>query len=125
MFQLAQRDPVETVGQTGVFTFSMGTSPDKIEQGRRGVRREIKALREETFTEEDLRRRINSVTGRLQMRMLSSLNRGFYLAQAERENRPHTFDEDYRQILLSLTPAQVKEAARKYLPERLREVIIR
>lgn len=108
-----------------VFSLSMGTSSEKMDQARRGIRREIESVRKEKVTGEELGRRINAITGRLQMRMLSSLNRGFYLALAERNGLPHTFGEDYRQILLSLTPAQVEKAARARLPVVLEEVIVR
>ena len=108
-----------------VFSLSMGTSSEKMDQARRGIRREIEAVRKGKVTGEELGRRVNAITGRLQMRMLSSLNRGFYLALAERNGLPHSFGEDYRQILLSLTPAQVEKAARTLLPVVLEEVIVR
>ncbi len=59
------------------------------------------------------------------MRTLSSLNGGFYLALGERNGLPHSYGEDYRQILLAITPDQVEEAARRWLPEHLVEVVVR
>jgi zinc protease len=114
-----------TLGDTAVFSFSMGTSPEKIGQARQGVRREIEAVRRMDVSEDELERRVNAITGRLQMRMLSSLNRGFYLALAERRGLPHTFDEDYRRLLIELTAEEVEGAAEKYLPRELIEVIVR
>ena len=108
-----------------VFSFSMGTSPEKMEQARKGVRREIEAVRRMEVSPEELERRVNAITGRLQMRTLASLNRGFYLALSERKGLDHTFDEDYRTILLRLTPGEVEAAAGRYLPRELIEVIIR
>ena len=69
---------------SAVLTVSMGTAPEKIEQAREGIRREIANLRTMEVTADDVARRVNAVTGRLQMRMLSSLNRAFYLGLAER-----------------------------------------
>ncbi len=114
-----------TVGNTVVFTFSMGTAAEKMEQARQGVRREIEGVRTMEVTPEELQRRVSAITGRLQMRTLSSLNRGFYLALAEREGLPHTFGEDYRERLLALDPGEVEAAAREYLPERVYEVQVR
>jgi len=108
-----------------VFSFSMGTSPEKMEQARKGLRREIEAQRSAEVDPEELERRVNAITGRLQMRTLSSLNRGFYLALAERRGLGHTYDEDYRTILLRLTPGEVEAAARRYLPREFIEVIVR
>jgi zinc protease len=110
---------------TAVFSFSMGTSPEKMEQARKGVRREIEAVRGMDVTTEELERRVNAITGRLQMRTLSSLNRGFYLALSEQRGLDHTYDEDYRRILLRLTPEEVEAAAGRYLPRELIEVIVR
>jgi zinc protease len=110
---------------SAVLTVSMGTAPEKIEQAREGIRREIANLRTIKVTADDVARRVNAVTGRLQMRMLSSLNRAFYLGLAERGGLTHTFGEDYRQLLLGLTPSDVEAAAKDYLPESLSEVIVR
>jgi zinc protease len=114
----------EVDGQA-VFSLSMGTAPEKMEQARRGIRREIEAVRGASVTEDELRRRVNALAGRLQMRTLSSLNRGFYLALGERNGLAHSYGEDYRQILLAITPGQVEEAARRWLPEHLVEVVVR
>jgi zinc protease len=110
---------------SAVLTVSMGTAPEKIEQAREGIRREIAGLRTMEVTADDVARRVNAVTGRLQMRMLSSLNRAFYLGLAERGGLTHTFGEDYRQLLLGLTPGDVEAAAKDYLPENLIEAIVR
>lgn len=110
---------------SAVLTVSMGTAPGKIEQAREGIRREIANLRTMKVTADDVARRVNAVTGRLQMRMLSSLNRAFYLGLAERGGLAHTFGEDYRQLLLDLTPGDVEAAAKDYLPENLIEAIVR
>ncbi len=109
-----------------VFRLSMGTAPEKMDAARTGIRREIEAMRRMKITPDDLNRRTNALTGRLQMRMLSSINRAFYLGLAERSGLGHTFGEDYRRILQSLKPEDVMEAARRYLPEEnLIEVVVR
>ncbi len=114
------------VGDMAVFTFSMGTAPDKIQRSRKSVRQQIEAIRNATITWPQLLREINSLVGRLQMRMLSSINRAYYLGVAERLGLKHTFGEDYRQQLLALDPEDVERAFRKYLPGgNLVEVVVR
>jgi len=88
------------VGGNVVFTFSMGTAPDKIERAREGLREQISAARKAEVKREDMEREINGLVGRLQMRMLSS----------------HTFGEKYRQQLLALTPEDVERVLDTYLP---------
>jgi hypothetical protein len=76
-------------------------------------------------TADDVTRHANAVTGRLQMRMLSSLSRAFYLGLAERGGLAHTFGEDYRKLLLGLSPGDIEAAVDLYLPDDLSEVIVR
>jgi zinc protease len=114
------------VGGRAVFTLSMGTAPDKLQQARESVRTQIEAARNASVTESDLQREINGLVGRLQMRMLSSINRAYYLGVATRQSLTHTFGEDYRELLLALSPEDIERATRKYLPAgNLVEVVIR
>ncbi len=115
-----------SVGDAAVFTFSMGTAPDKIQRAREELRAQIAAAREAEVLPGDMEREINGLVGRLQMRMLSSINRAYYLGLAAREGLPHTFGEDYRQRLLALTPADIEAVNRAYLPvDTLVEVVVR
>lgn len=109
-----------------VFTLSMGTAPEKIERARKSVREQIRAVRGMKVTTEELVRSVNEVTGRLQMRMMSSVNRAYYIGLSQRSNLDHTFGEDYRRILLALSPSDVEQAAMKYLPEdKIVEAVVR
>ena len=109
-----------------MFTLSMGTAPDKIERAREGVRAQVEAARNASVTGKELEREINGLVGRLQMRMLSSINRAYYLGVATRKGLTHTFGEDYKELLLALTPDDVERAARRYLPTgKVVEVVIR
>ena len=114
------------VGDRAVFTLSMGTAPEKIEKARAGVREQIQAARDAKVTPEEMQREINGLVGRLQMRMLSSINRAYYLGVAARQGLKHSFGEDYRNQLLALTPEDVERVNRRYLPEEnLVEVVVR
>jgi predicted Zn-dependent peptidase len=104
----------------------MGTAPDKIERAREGFREQIAAARKGGVKREDMEREINGLVGRLQMRMLSSINRAYYLGVATLKRLPHTFGEKYRLQLLSLAPEDIEEALDKYLPgEILIESVVR
>ncbi|GBE14568.1 MAG TPA: insulinase family protein [Proteobacteria bacterium] len=110
-----------------LFVLSMGTSPEKMERARVDARREIDGAKFLEVTPAELKNMVNAMTGRLQMRMMSSINRAFYLGLAKRNGLKHTFGDDYRKILLDLTPADVKRAAAKYIPDSdlLVEVVVR
>jgi zinc protease len=108
-----------------VFTLSMGTAPEKMERARESVREQVRAVKKMKVAPEELERRVNDVTGRLQMRMMSSINRAYYLGLSQRSNLTHTFGEDYRKILLGLSTEDV-EAAAGYLPDDiLVEAVVR
>lgn len=113
------------VGDRPVWQLSMGTSPEKIEEARRGIAREVDRLRESGVTAEEILRSVNERTGRLQMRMLSSLNRGFYLALAERYGFDHRYGDGYRQSLLAVTPEEALAAIRAHVPGVFVEAIVR
>jgi zinc protease len=113
------------VGDRVVFTVSMGTSPDKIERARESIKGQINAAMEAEITTEDMEREINRLVGRLQMRMLSSINRAYYLGLAVRNGAAHTYGEDYRRLLLDLTPEEIEQVTRKYLTgDTLVEVVV-
>ncbi|MDT8396258.1 MAG: pitrilysin family protein [bacterium] len=109
-----------------VFTFSMGTAPEKIERAREALREQLEAARKSPVNREEMEREINGLVGRLQMRMLSSINRAYYLGVATRERLSHTFGEKYRQQLLALTPEDIERVLDRYLPgDALIEAVVR
>ncbi len=109
-----------------LFLLSMGTAPDKIEKARKSIRREIESIRRSNVTQAEINIRVNAIFGRLQMRMLSSINRAYYLGLSARNGLDHTYGEDYRELLMSVTPDDVKSIWTRYLPRKnLVEAIVR
>jgi zinc protease len=92
----------------------MGTAPQNIDRAKEGILRELKAVVETPPTKEEVERRANGLAGRLAMRMLSSINRAYYLGVAEFRGLPHSYGEAYRRELLSVTPEEVSEVLEKY-----------
>ncbi|MFV1956951.1 MAG: M16 family metallopeptidase [bacterium] len=109
-----------------LFLLSMGSAPDKIERARKSIRREIESIRRSDVTQEEINIRVNAIFGRLQMRMLSSINRAYYLGLSARNGLDHAFGEDYRGLLMSVTPDDVKNVWTRFLPRKnLVEAIVR
>ncbi len=92
----------------------MGTAPQNVDRAKAGILRELKAVVETPPTKDEVERRANGLAGRLAMRMLSSINRAFYLGVAEFRGLPLDHWETYRPSLLSVTPEEVSEALRTY-----------
>jgi len=97
------------------FSIGMGTAPQTVDRGLTGILREWKAVADASPTQEEVTRRANGLAGRLTMRLLSSVNRAYYLGLAEFRGWGLDFAETYRQSLLSVTPAEVTYVLRKSL----------
>lgn len=98
-----------------LFLISMGTAPQNLERARTGILREWKNVVEVPPTQEEVTRRANGLAGRLTMRLLSSINRAYYLGLAEFRGWGLDYAETYRQSLLSVTPEEVTDVMRRYL----------
>lgn len=97
-----------------LLSIGMGTAPANIERAKAGILRELKAVAETPPTPDEVLRRANGLAGRLAMRMLSSINRAYYLGVAEFRGLPQGDGEAYRRELLSVTPEEVTEVLHKY-----------
>jgi predicted Zn-dependent peptidase len=95
----------------------MGTAPPNIDRARAGILRELKAVSETLPTKDEVERRANGLAGRLAMRMLSSINRAYYLGVAEFRGLGLDYAETYRRTLLSVTPEEVAAVLRNYFSQ--------
>jgi predicted Zn-dependent peptidase len=99
---------------SSLLLISMGTAPQNVDQAKAGILREWKAVAETPPTREEIERRANGLAGRLAMRILSSINRAYYLGIAEFRGLGVDYVEAYRQTLLSVTPEEVTGVLQKY-----------
>lgn len=101
-------------GGDGLLTVAMGTAPKNLGRAREALLRTVEAVAAEPPTGEEVERRANAIAGRYTMRMLSSINRAFYLGLAEFKGYDHGFADAYRAALRAVTPAEVHAAMRKF-----------
>ena len=99
---------------SSLLLISMGTAHQNVDQAKAGILREWKAVAETPPTREEIERRANGLAGRLAMRILSSINRAYYLGIAEFRGLGVDYVEAYRQTLLSVTPEEVTGVLQKY-----------
>lgn len=92
----------------------MGTAPQNIDAAKRGILRELKNVVETAPTKEEVERRANGLAGHLAIRMLSSINRAYYLGVADFRDLAHGYGKAYREELLSVTPEEVSAVLREY-----------
>jgi predicted Zn-dependent peptidase len=100
--------------ESTLLLIGMGTAPQNIDAAKRGILRELKNVVETPPTKEEVERRANGLAGRLAMRMLSSINRAYYLGVADFRDLIHGYGEANRKELLSVTPEEVSAVLRKY-----------
>jgi zinc protease len=100
-----------------LFLIGMGTAPQNVDRAKTGILREWKSVAETPPTREEVTRRANGLAGRLTMRLLSSINRAYYLGLAEFRGWGLDYAEVYRRSLLSVTPDEVTDVLRKYLAQ--------
>jgi len=100
--------------ESTLLLIGMGTAPQNIDAAKRGILRELKNVVETPPTKEEVERRANGLAGRLAMRMLSSINRAYYLGVADFRDLIHGYGEANRKELLSVTLEEVSAVLRKY-----------
>jgi predicted Zn-dependent peptidase len=100
--------------ESTLLLIGMGTAPQNVDKAKAGILRELNNVVETPATKEEVERRANGLAGRLAMRMLSSINRAYYLGVADSRDLAHGYGEAYRKELLSVTPEEVSAVLRKY-----------
>jgi zinc protease len=95
-------------GDAGYFVISVKTSKEKVQRVKEALLEELKVFTETEIGTEEITRRVNAITGRYQMRMLSSINRAYYLGIAEMQGLDHSFGEEYKKRLEQITVTDVK-----------------
>lgn len=101
--------------ETGSMLFYIGTTPEKVEQAREGFARVIESLKDEEVSPEQLKAALNRLEG------------GYYRERQSLESRSGEaatdavlgLPRDFQKVLLNkaaaLTPADVRDVARRYL----------
>ena len=99
----------------GFIAFGIGTNPAREEEAVEGFLREIKKLRSEPVSEEEMRRAATYLIGNRQIGLQTLQSRADELFFPELYGRDLERDLDYENRILSVTPRQVRDVALRYL----------
>jgi zinc protease len=99
----------------GWFIASIGTRPQNYQEALDGILGEMKKIREEKVSPEELEKAKNGIWGSMLFYRLSRINQAYYMGVNEFRGVGYDYDDKYIETLRKVTVDQVKEAAEKYL----------
>ena len=106
--------------EVGAFTGYIGTFPDKYELVRDSFLKEIRKIRDEPPTKQEVEDAKKFLTGSLAFRTITCEQVGSLLLAVDNFGLGLNYLDDYRKAVDAVTPADVQAVAKKYLdPDRL------
>lgn len=109
----------------GVFEFVMQTRNETAEEAMRIAREEIRRVREQPVSEQELNDAKNYLTGSFPLRLDTNNKVANFLAQVEFFDLGLEYSERYPDLIQKITREDVLRVARKYLqPEELISVVV-
>jgi zinc protease len=110
--------------EPGLFTCYIGTNPENLSQVKKGFLEELKRIRSEKPTREEVEDAKQYLLGNLVFHFTTDDRIAEQLLYIDRYKLGTHYLEDYRKAVEAVTPADVEEVARKYLdPEHMYLVI--
>jgi len=117
---------IDVIDNTALFYINMGTRPENVDKLISQFPGFFTADFSNSFTEDELIKRVNMYLGRMMFRRLSSINQAYYLAHSYYFDGDIFADEETLDALKKVTLDDVKRAVEKYMNvENPVEVIIR
>lgn len=101
--------------EAGSMLFYIGTTPEKVEQARQGFARVIASLRDKEVSEEQLQAALNRMQGSYYRERQSLGSRAADAATDAVLGNPRDFQKVLLDKAAKLTPADVRDVARRYL----------
>ena len=111
-------------GSGGYFIAGMGTRPQNVDKAISGLRREIRAFRDEEIKQYDLDRVRNRLIHRLRMRRLTSIGQAYYLGLQEFRGLPLDHEEKWLEAVKSVTTREVQALSKKILEPGRAAVVV-
>jgi zinc protease len=99
----------------GWFIASIGTRPQNYQEALDGILGEMKKIKQEEVTPDELEKAKNGIWGRMLFYRLSRINQAYFMGVNEFRGAGYDYDDKYIESLRKVTIDQVKEVAEKYL----------
>src|SRR5205823_3655058 len=109
----------------GLFTCYIGTEPKNFARVKEGFLREVKRIREEKASDEEVEDAKKYLLGSLPFELTTSKQIADQLLYVERYGLGFSYLDDYRKAVSTVTPADVQAVAKKYLdPQHMALVVV-
>jgi len=99
----------------GWFIAAMGTRPQNYQVALDGILEEMRKIKAENVSPEELEKAKNGIWGSMLMYRLSRISQAYYMGVNEFKGVGYDYDKTYVENLKKVTVNQVKQAAEKYL----------
>ncbi len=99
----------------GWFIAAMGTRPQNYQVALDGILEEMKKIKTERVSEQELEKAKNGIWGNMLMYRLARISQAYYMCVNEFEGVGYDYDDKYIDALRKVTVDQVKQVAEKYL----------
>ncbi len=99
----------------GWFIAAMGTRAKNYQEALDGILGEMKKIKEEDVSPDELEKAKNGIWGRMLFYRLSRINQAYYMGVNEFRGAGYDYDDKYIESLRKVTIDQVKQVAEKYL----------
>lgn len=99
----------------GWFVTSIGTRPQNYQVAVDGILAEMKRMKEEAVTSEELEKAKNGIWGSMLFYRLSRVNQAYFMSVNEFKEVGYDYDNQYIEHVRQVTVDQVKQVAEKYL----------
>ncbi|MBR6722685.1 insulinase family protein [bacterium] len=101
----------------GSFMLYIGTNPEKLEQSKNGLFREINRLKTEYVGDKELKDAKEKLLGNYILGLETNLDKASNIGWYEASTRGYEFKEDYQNLINSITDADIIEVANKYFTD--------
>jgi zinc protease len=99
----------------GWFIAAMGTRPQNYQVAVDGILEEMRKIKQEKVTPDELEKAKNGIWGSMLFYRLSRINQAYYMGVNEFRGVGYDYDDKYIENLRKVTIDQVKQVAEKYL----------
>ena len=102
----------------GYLIVSMGTGAQNIETALNGIKDQLAKAAEGSYSQREVTKAINSYNGRRNMRLLTSINRAYYMGLHTFKGQPADYQQKSLEAIANVTVEDVNRCAQEYFKPR-------
>ncbi|HEC50128.1 MAG TPA: insulinase family protein, partial [Candidatus Desulfofervidus auxilii] len=104
--------------EPGIWAVYMATSPDKLDEALKGVKEEIRRLREKGVEDEEIERAKQYIIGNFVIGLQTNTQQALSMALNERYGLGYNYDEIYQKRIKKVKKSEIIKVIQSYLHEK-------